>query len=70
MESFCYFKVDANVDVRQGTQKCQQLGAALLVIKTAKENEFLSLLIADHGDKWLEWIAITIVAPMSGELFY
>ena len=23
------------MDVRQGTQKCQQLGAALLVIKTA-----------------------------------
>ena len=58
------------MDVRQGTQKCQQLGAAPLVIKTAKENEFLSLLIADHGDTWLEWIVITIVAPMSGELFY
>ena len=58
------------MDVRQGTQKCQQLGAALLVIKTAEENEFPSLLIADHGDTWLEWIAITMVAPMSGELFY
>ena len=53
MESFCYFKVDANMDVRQGTQKCQQLGPALLVIKKAEENEFLSQLIADHGDTWL-----------------
>ena len=44
------------MDVRQGTQKCQQLGAALLVINTAEENEFLSLLIADHGDAWLEWM--------------
>lgn len=42
------------MDVRQGTQKCQQLGATLLVINTAEENEFLSLLIADHGDAWLE----------------
>ena len=41
------------MDVRQGTQKCQQLGAALPLIKTAEENEFLSQLIADHGYTWL-----------------
>ena len=52
-QSFCYFKDDTNMGVRQGTQKRQQLGQLSPLSKQPKKTiSFHSALIADHGDTW------------------